>query len=816
MLRSGRWLFILLALPLSGADFRFSGTVVDENNAPVVGATVAASPAKAGLSARHTVTDLKGAFHVQLPEAGNYSVEVDCEGYFRLAKKLELPGPQTTLVLNHARELYQALEVPAQLAAVDLDRTTREKRVSDLMIVAIPYPSTNSLRNAMRLVPGVSQDNKGGLHLDGGAEDQVLYTLDGFNVADPLTGRFESRMTVEAVRSIEVSSGRFSPEFGKGSAGAVAVKTVMGDDKFRYGATNFVPGVENHKGIGIGNWTPRLTFTGPLRRGRAWFSSSVDAQYDRNIVEELPKGQDTTTSLRGSATFRGQVNLTPGNILFTGLLMNAGNSPRTGLSILNPMETTTDRRSRQWFFHLKDQAYVGHNALVEMGYAANRTFGREIPQGRKFLNMTTEGWSGNSFIDATRRASRDQLLINAFLPPAGTHRIKVGADLDRLWYWQDVRRTGYDAYGAAGQLTRRVRFAGTGRFSRRDYEAAAYAQDSWKVRPNLVFDLGARFDRDWLISSHAVSPRLGMAWSPSGSSSLRISGGFGVIYDAVSLRLFTRPLDQYTLTTYYWQGQPVRGPAMATYYIDPDSPLRTPRYHNVTLGVERRLPGNFLARVDWLRKRGYDGFTYAGAPHTPPAIRAAFPDGLFDVVYQLANKRRDVVDSASITVRKSFRRQYEWMACYTRSRALSNAVVDVNIDDPLIVSSNVGPMPWDAPNRLQSWGYLPTPFKKWSVAYLLEWRNGYPFSIQDDSGAIQGDLNSWRFPAYFEADIHLERKLSLKGHFWAFRFGCNNVIGRRNPTVVNANTASPNFLTFYGGQGRTFNFRMRWLGKANR
>ena len=107
--------------------------------------------------------------------------------------------------------------------------------------------------------------------MDGGAEDQAIYTLDGFNISDPLTGRFETRLSVESVRAIEVSTGRFSPEFGKGSAGAVAIKTVMGDDKFRYSATNFVPGFETRKGLQFGSWTPRLEISGPLWRGRAWF-----------------------------------------------------------------------------------------------------------------------------------------------------------------------------------------------------------------------------------------------------------------------------------------------------------------------------------------------------------------------------------------------------------------------------------------------------------------------------------------------------------------------------------------------------------------
>jgi hypothetical protein len=46
--------------------------------------------------------------------------------------------------------------------------------------------------------------------------------------------------------------------------------------------------------------------------------------------------------------------------------------------------------------------------------------------------------------------------------------------------------------------------------------------------------------------------------------------------------------------------------------------------------------------------------------------------------------------------------------------------------------------------------------------------------------------------------------------------GFNNITNHRNPNTVNNNTASAHFLSFYGGQSRTLNFRIRWLGKADR
>ena len=68
---------------------------------------------------------------------------------------------------------------------------------------------------------------------------------------------------------------RYSPEFSKGSAGVVAIRTKMGDDT----ATNVIPGVDFRSGIHLGTWAPRVGLFGPIVKGRAWFSKSAEAEY---------------------------------------------------------------------------------------------------------------------------------------------------------------------------------------------------------------------------------------------------------------------------------------------------------------------------------------------------------------------------------------------------------------------------------------------------------------------------------------------------------------------------------------------------------
>ncbi|MBX5494237.1 MAG: TonB-dependent receptor [Bryobacteraceae bacterium] len=810
----------IVCLGAAGADIRISGRVTNETSAPVRGARISF---RSGDVTLHAISDVTGAFSLDLPQPGDYLVTVEREGHFTLLDTpihIDESSRDLSLVLNRLREVVESVDVTAATTSVAMDTTTKQETLTGNEILNVPYPSTNNLKNAMAVMPGIVQDSRGEIHVNGAAADQVQYTLDGFNLTDPLTGRFESRISVEGVQSVEVVSGRVPAEFGKGSAGAIAFHSKPGDDRFRTSATNFFPGIENQKGIYIGNWTPRFNVSGPWRRSRAWFSNSLDIHYDRRVVPELPRGQDSTSSWQFSNLLHNQFNLSPSHILYSSFLINNVYAPRAGLTNLDPLETTVDHRARQYFFNVRSQKYFAKGAVFETGFAINRTFGREIPQGRSIYILTPVGNRGNFFTDAVRKASRDQWISNLILPSfefKGTHQLKTGVDFNRLSYWQHVDRTGFEFLRMDGTPLRRTEFRGDGLLSRSNTEAALYLQDSWRVRPGLLLELGIRSDWDQIIRDWNLSPRVGFAWAPFGLENTKIAGGYAISYDSTNLRIITRPDDQYSVTTYYGpDGSIDRGPAVSVFRVIDDQ-LRSPRYRNLSLSLEQRLPHALSMRINLLRRRGARGFTFYNAlgPSSPPEQELVrFQVRYFDGIYYLGNQRHDQYDSAEIIVHQTLRGQYEWMASYTRSRARSNAVIDISAEQPTLVSDNAGPMPWDAPNRFLSWGYLPTFWKDWAVAYLFEYRTGFPFSVVNEQGAVVGPVNSHRFPSYVNLNLHIERRFSFGGHRWALRAGANNIMNRNNPNVVVNNIDAPNYLTFFGGSRRSFNFRIRWLGRT--
>jgi hypothetical protein len=182
-------------------------------------------------------------------------------------------------------------------------------------------------------------------------------------------------------------------------------------------------------------------------------------------------------------------------------------------------------------------------------------------------------------------------------------------------------------------------------------------------------------------------------------------------------------------------------------------------------------------------------------------------------IYELTNQREDTYDSVEVAVRQPLKGRYEWMVSYTRSRALSNAVLEHSIDQPVVVADNSGPLPWDAPNRLLSWGYLPTWWKNWAVSYLLDSHSGFPFSVQDQYGQLVGIVDDHRLKQFFELNLFVERQLVLRGYRLAVRSGFNNITGHFNPNIVDNVVGGPTYLREYGGQSRALNFQLRYLGR---
>jgi len=215
-----------LACAALGAQVTITGRVVDENGAAVEGARLEWRGADSAVIAASS--DAAGNFRAGLPAAGEYTVRAERLGFFVFTgsrQVFEAGAHQLTIRLNHLQEFADKIDVIYSPPAIDPQQTSERKELTNAEIQSAPYPAPQDYRNALPLLNGVVQDNAGRVHFNGGDTGQANYTLDGFNISDPVTGRLETRVNIETIQSIELENSRYTADNGRGRAGVVDLKT---------------------------------------------------------------------------------------------------------------------------------------------------------------------------------------------------------------------------------------------------------------------------------------------------------------------------------------------------------------------------------------------------------------------------------------------------------------------------------------------------------------------------------------------------------------------------------------------------------------
>ena len=752
-------------------------------------------------------TDYAGRYDFIGLSPGVYELRVEKVGYYAVMHRAVQVGETANVdvTLNHVREYNEVVNVVYSPPAIDPGKTAASDSLDSKQIIDLPFAVPRDIRYALPLLPGVLQDAFSQVHIDGSSTRQILDQLDGFNITDPTTGLFNMRVSVDALRSVSVESSRYPVEYGKGSGGVGDLITGMGDDHLRYSATDFVPSIQQKKGLHLNTFTPRGSISGPLRKGKAWFFDAFDGEYDLNIINELPKGADQNPAWRANNLAKAQVNLTSSNILSTEFVVNQFGSDHIGISRFNPQETTVNEKSSSYLVGVRDQALLPGGSLLEAGVAYSTFDDVFHPLGTQTYVINPEGTSGNFYESFQIRASRLQGIANLIFPARywlGAHEFKVGLDIDRVTDNQNAGRRPIEILREDGTLSRRITFTGAPPFTRTNFEAGVYAQDRWSVSARWLLEPGVRFDWDSVLRDALVSPRVATTYllTPNGHS--KLSAGVGIYYDASNLDILTRSLTG-ERTDYYYDTTGttlVRPPVQTTFQIDPRM-LDQSRFLNWSVALEQELPKAIYLKTQFVQKRGANGWAFVNLGASP-----------FSGSFALRNVRQDHYDAMEVTARRTFKGQHVVFASYTRSAARSTAVLNFNIDNPLFSQQAGGPLPWDTPNRVVTWGWLPL-FRKFDLAYSADWRDGFPFSLVNQDQQLVGVPGSRRFPTYFSLNMFLERRVHLFGYEWAVRAGFDDITNRHNPFAVDNNVNSPNFLTYSAMQGRALTGRIRLLGR---
>src|SRR5437868_6627679 len=368
--------------PSSSAGSRLAVTVNDENGVAVEGARVLLRSTATSAFVR-CETDFSGHCSLQHLTPGTYQLRVEKQGFYALPPTPVNVGQTAGMDvrLAHLQEVHELVNVVESPPGIDLTQTASTEQLTGMDVLNIPYPSTHDYRNVLNYIPGVVQDDGGQPHIAGAQTYQTLTLFDGFNLTQPANGLLLLRVSTDAIRSINTEDSRISAEKGKGSGGVLSINTGIGDDHFRFTATNFLPSAQFKKGLHFDNVIPRVTFSGPIRKGRIWFFEGVDGEYQNSIIPELPNGADNDHFWRIGNIAKLQVNLAAGNILTASYLLNYRRDQYPGISIFTPPSATPRDTESGHFAMGKDQIYFSGGQLLELGFNFDQYVSELLPRG---------------------------------------------------------------------------------------------------------------------------------------------------------------------------------------------------------------------------------------------------------------------------------------------------------------------------------------------------------------------------------------------------------------------------------------------------
>ncbi len=806
-------------------------TVVDENGVAVPDAAVTiAQPGEPPLRLR---TNFAGRGSYRVADNVPYTIAAAKPNFYQAQETGVDPfATSVRIVMAHEQIVKEAVNVTASTPGIDTQQVSDNHVMNTPEIVNIPYQTSRDIRYLLPFNPGVVQDPTEQVHIDGSPTWQTLDTIDGFDVRTPVEGTFDIRVSADAVRSIDEETTRYPVQYGRTTGGVVALNTGMGDNKFRFNATNFFPSWRQINGLHFDKFVPRFTFSGPVVKDRAWWYDGVEMNYENNYIPELPAGANTGPLIRGSNLLKIQTNVTSNNIVTAGLLFNDYHTNYSGLSALTPQVSTTKRDILAWLPYLRDQWSFDRGALLDVGIGELRFRDGYEPHGNPLATLytiTPESTQGSYFENLSGRSQRQEGTADLYLPPrtwGGEHDLRFGLDLDRITYNQDQVRAPVDYLREDGTLVRQSTFPQQPSFTLHNDEIGAYAQDRWRPFDGLLLEPGLRFDWDTIVRRPLLAPRIAAVYAPPHARrTTKISAGIGLYYDQTLLSYLALPHAGIRYDTYYASdGKTPAGPPLETTFAADRGSLHDPRAVNWSVAIERALPWSINGGLSVMGKRTTDGFTFTNQSGTTLAGN-----------YLLTNARTDTYRAEGIELRKLFGDGYTLYLSYTHSSAHTSAALDylptpslfgpeqgglrgLPVASPLGPQQS-GPQPWDAPNRTVSWGWLPFDVprikwfrKNWDFVYDMVWQSGFPYTAVNAAGEVVGAAGGYRFPADVQFSPGLEWRFHFHGQYYGLRGVMENATDRFDPALVNNNIDSPLFGAFSEPQGRALTARIRLIG----
>ena len=603
------------------------GKVVGTDGAPIAGATVTVTSGQG--TVRTLTAGADGSFFAPALQAGRYTATISAPGFDSAENQVLAvsAGGSNNFVftLQQAGSVSEVV-VSATRKTQDFSRTDTGL-VVDVQEVASRVPLGRSINSAVLLSPGVGtadasiagngvRRNQSAVTLSGTSAAESVYYINGLNVTDQRTFLGYSDLPFEAIQSVDVKTGGYQAEFGRGTGGVVNIVTRSGSNDFHFGASTqwtpnslrgkrgltYAPGGNNSVGSTVLNQYSKsdtneqtIWGSGPIIEDHVFAFLLYNARYTST---KGPVQYANPTSATGTQTntkyndprWFGKFDfvLNENHRIEATVFSDSATTDFAPLNYSRATGQATSNLNRYW------QNSGGLNQIykytgvftdwftlsalygkIESDY---KDYGPNIDQpgildyGALGGGNATSGRQGGPF-NLEGKDSRKTYRVDGdfYFKILGDHHVKVGYDREDLTstavsaysggalyyaYSQADCPTGASTFGCVEKLT----FANIGSFKAE--QSAWYAQDSWQITPNLSLQLGVRADiydyknvdgKSYIKIDDQYAPRLGFSWDPFGNGDDKITGSVGDYYLPIALNTSIRASSGEIYTDQYYQ-----------------------------------------------------------------------------------------------------------------------------------------------------------------------------------------------------------------------------------------------------------------------